>query len=92
MISQNKDIFSSLPEWRYGDIYDALTTTASRASSPDFVYGYGLINALAALGEDSVETTELIAYPNPFSESIRFKFPFETAGVATLRIYTVAGE
>jgi serine protease AprX len=46
------------PNWHYGDVYQALTHTATNAASPDTVYGYGVIRAYQAanFGSDTTAT------------------------------------
>ncbi len=83
------------PEWTYGDIYTALTTTATRANSPDSVFGYGIVRALDALDYESHQSRDIIgvsAYPNPFNQSVEFDFEVQPTGPVEIRIYTVAGE
>jgi hypothetical protein len=81
------------PDWEYGRVYSALTATASQAGSPDTIYGYGIIDAVAAAGdEDLPEDTEVLAYPNPFDRTVYFRVPLSEAGIVTVRLFTVAAE
>lgn len=80
------------PDWEYGDLYYALTSTASNANTPDNIIGYGVVNAAAANGTEIVQVSRLIAAPNPCSHAVTFQFPVDAFGTANIRIYTVAGE
>ncbi len=86
------------PDWDYGKLYGALTGSATRATSPDNVAGYGIVRAAHALDyvPGQAHTTKgIVGFPNPFhppEESIEFAFELEPAGPIALRIYTVAGE
>ncbi len=46
------------PNWHYDSLYRAITSTATRAASPDTVYGYGIIRAYQAMhfGSDTTAT------------------------------------
>ncbi len=86
-------ILEARPNWAYGDIYDALTSTASRADSPDTVYGYGIIDAVAAVGGDDLPTVSSVRVaPNPFAGSVNILVPVADAGLITVRLYTIAAE
>lgn len=47
-------LMSGRPNWTASDVARALTRTASHHASPDNRTGYGIVNALAALGFDPV--------------------------------------
>ncbi len=47
-------VSSAHPGWSMMRIYQALTATASRSGTPDNSYGYGIIDALAAIRHRSV--------------------------------------
>jgi subtilisin family serine protease len=86
-------LLEARPNWAYGDIYEALTSTASRADSPDTIYGYGIIDVVAALGDDELPTISSVrAAPNPFAGSVNLLVPVAEAGLITVRLYTVAAE
>lgn len=83
------------PDWTYGDICDALTSTATRAASPDNLYGYGIIRTRFAVDYQNGNGGKLkgiVAYPNPFANEIDFDFETPPSGPVEIRIYTVAGE
>jgi subtilisin family serine protease len=82
------------PNWHYGDLYSAITNTATKAASPDTVYGYGILRAYQALnfGFTGETVSGVVAAPNPFIGSVDFIFSLQTAGEAKYRIYDIAGE
>ncbi|MFH2056092.1 MAG: S8 family serine peptidase [bacterium] len=81
------------PDWTYGTIYNRLTSTASRANSPDTVYGFGIIDVAAAIGDEVLPTVSNVTVaPNPFDGSVNLLVPLETVGLITVRIYTIAAE
>ncbi len=88
-------LLEARPEWKYGDIYRALTLTCTRAAEPDNVYGYGIVRALEALNYDGSAPNYIrgvTAYPNPFIDFVEFDFEVPPPGAVEIRIYTVAGE
>lgn len=42
-------ILSAHPEWTVGDVYHAITSTASQAETPDNSYGHGVVDAFSAI-------------------------------------------
>ena len=83
------------PTWKYGDIYHALTSTATRAGEPDSVYGYGIIRAYQALNYSADSTVTIhgvVASPNPFTKTVDFKLNLSTSGAISYKVYDVAGE
>ena len=74
-------IMSARPNWRPQTVIQALRMTASKANSPDSNYGYGIINALAAL---QLSPT-LLGIPNPAAR------PFGIALVGANPIRSNAG-
>ncbi len=83
------------PNWHYDSLYQAITSTATQASSPDSVYGYGIVRAYQALnfGLNTNRTISgVVAAPNPFTGAVDFLFSLQAAGEVRYRIYTVAGE
>ncbi|MGB5137422.1 MAG: S8 family peptidase, partial [Candidatus Zixiibacteriota bacterium] len=88
-------LLQAKPEWGYGEIYTALTSTANRSNSPDNVYGYGIVRSLDALNYENHESRNIVgivAYPNPFVRAVRFDFEIPPVGKVEIRIYTIAGE
>lgn len=86
------------PAWDYGKLYGALTGSATRASNPDNIAGYGIIRASLAVDYvpgEIMTVKGIVGYPNPFNppdEKIEFAFELEPRGKVELRIYTIAGE
>ncbi|MDZ7315281.1 MAG: S8 family serine peptidase [candidate division KSB1 bacterium] len=84
-------------------VRQALLQTANRAASPDNVYGFGLVNALAAVnywgpvGNPAEETRFLSFYPNPFSPqahggSSKFVFDLKEPAPAQIDLYNLRGQ
>jgi hypothetical protein len=83
------------------EIAQRLRLTASNASSPNNVTGWGTINTLAAInysGALNVETPHpvpgpviLAAHPNPFSGGTTFSFTVNEPSTVTVGIYDVLG-
>lgn len=84
------------PGWKYGEVYAALTKTASRAQSPDNIWGYGIVRALQAVDfEENGEQPSvkgIAAYPNPFGDRVSIAFEVRPAGELVLQIFSLAGE
>ena len=83
-------------------IITALKKTASRASSPDNLYGWGIIDAKRAvdaiLGADTGGTPPLPQgfavdqnFPNPFNPSTTIRFQLGEQATVTLRVYDALG-
>ena len=88
-------LLQAKPDWNYGKIYTALTSTATRANYPDNVYGYGIVRSLDALNYENGQSRSIVgivAYPNPFAHAVRFDFEVPPVGEVEIRIYTIAGE
>ena len=72
-------ILSAYPQLTPMQLREVLLQTASQANTPDNIYGYGLVNALAAVeylktaqvpAERIPDNHELVGcYPNPFQQS-----------------------
>lgn len=85
------------PDATAEQIYDALRTSSSMHLNPNEFFGYGIPDfALASTILSSVinEPTsgELRVFPNPFSNYINFVFVFSQADIATLEVFTLAGQ
>jgi subtilisin family serine protease len=85
-------------------IRDIMRSTASKAASPDNLYGWGIVNALAAVNiasgkTDTSESERLPStftlknnYPNPFNGITNFRFSIQEKAVITLKIYNTLGQ
>jgi hypothetical protein len=94
-------LLSARPDVTPTQIRDALRLTASQASTPDNLLGWGIVNAEAAL--DWLNTTDVTAdlvvsrnrlepnVPNPFNPSTRIRYDLVSQSHVTLRIYDAAG-
>jgi subtilisin family serine protease len=83
------------PLWGPPDVFDALVATSTMASSPDTLYGYGILRAHAAseypqagLASPGPAGTGLSIYPNPATSEFLISHP-GSAGKA--RVFDVAG-
>jgi len=77
-------VMSANPEWTNMQVREALMMTASQFNSPDNEYGYGILNAWAAINyqfttsiKDVTFLPDVIsvenAYPNPFNPEVSIK-------------------
>ncbi|MBK7091641.1 MAG: S8 family peptidase [bacterium] len=88
-------LIQAKPEWKFGEIFESLTSTATRANGPDSVFGYGIVRAFDALNYENHEERNIVgisAYPNPFATRVSFDFEVTPPGEVEIRIYTIAGE
>jgi hypothetical protein len=103
-------IWEAHPSWDAFDLIEAVINSAdpvpisgySGASVPNYVEGYGLLDAYGAMHSEPLEVPAvsgdaiLAPYPNPFdlNEHGEIAFPVVLfhASFVTLRIYTLSGE
>ncbi|MFC1476013.1 S8 family serine peptidase [Candidatus Zixiibacteriota bacterium] len=75
------------------EIIDSLHHTASRAESPDSLYGWGIVNLAEAMNLADTLGEEVTVSPNPFSQTVHFSLPgVLPSSTVTTRIFSVAGK
>ena len=93
------------PTWTPMQVRGALIQTASQASSPDNVYGYGVVNAFEAANVESTGISDprppggsaLLTQnqPNPFSPGrhgvTSFEYLLDYQDEVSVKIYSVSG-
>jgi subtilisin family serine protease len=83
-------------------IANAMRMTASRASTPDNQYGWGIVNALAAINylpttdapEQNTQPKQFSLeqnYPNPFNPTTTIRFSLVETGHTSLKVFDVLG-
>jgi serine protease AprX len=92
-------LISANPTLTPWELREALRETASQSGSPDNDYGWGIIDAYAALNHvyathvDAAPAPRdrLAAWPNPFNPETTFDFRLEVAGEIYLSVYDLEG-
>jgi serine protease AprX len=92
-------ILEKQPYWLPGNVIDAITSTGTRASNPDSLYGWGILQAQDAsdyvpsgVGPVARGRTSLIVYPNPCRDGLNVSLsgPAFAPGVP-VRVFDVRG-
>ncbi|MDA3838332.1 MAG: S8 family serine peptidase [Candidatus Delongbacteria bacterium] len=94
-------LLSAHPEWTNMEVREAMMMTADRSSNPDTDgrYGWGLIDALAALNyttginntENIITNSQLFNYPNPFNPETIIHYT-DLAKNSKISVYNIGGE
>jgi serine protease AprX len=93
-------ILEKHPEWLPGNVIEAITATGTRASNPDTLYGWGILQAYAAsnyvpsgVGPGGSLASGLKVYPNPCRTSFYISYPSYPGASARgpVRVFDVAG-
>jgi subtilisin family serine protease len=92
-------ILEASPNSTNMQIIDALRQTASQANSPDREYGWGIVDALAALNQiiSGVHTPRTLhavlhpAQPNPFNPATTLRYDLAARAHVNISIYDVRG-
>jgi subtilisin family serine protease len=84
------------------DVANAMRSTASRANAPDNLYGWGIIDALAAInflsapdtGDNRKPNAYILEqnYPNPFNPYTIIRFFVPQEGFVSLEVFNILGE
>jgi serine protease AprX len=93
-------LLSAKPDATAMEVITALKLTANRAATPDNLYGWGVIDALAALQRVMDTTHEPLVpdkvaleqnFPNPFNPSTHVRFTVSARSQVSLRVYDLLG-
>lgn len=91
-------VLSARPELTPMQLRDAMRETASQASVPDNDYGWGILNAPAAVqyglttaAGPADAPARFSAWPNPFNPRVSLRFALDREGPVRLCLYDLAG-
>jgi subtilisin family serine protease len=72
---------------------ERLWTTAYGVSSPDTLYGYGIVNTTRAAGfNETLLQKRILAFPNPFGDNIAILVKVPQSSRVQFSIFNAAGE
>jgi hypothetical protein len=91
------------PDWSAMQVREAMMMTASISNNPDNTYGYGILNAGAAIEYDQFtgindnEVTPgefhlLSTYPNPFNPAITIKISSSVGAHLIVDVFSLSGK
>ena len=91
------------PDWSAMQVREAMMMTASISNNPDNTYGYGILNAGAAIEYDQFtgindnEVTPgefhlLSTYPNPFNPAITIKISSSVGAHLIIDVFSLSGK
>lgn len=78
------------PDWSPMALRDTLRATASRSSTPDNVYGWGIPN-VALTSPPPGTVASLRAFPNPFTVSTNLSVTLDAPAAVAVRVYDCRG-
>ena len=94
-------IMEAKPNASNQEIMDALRTTASQSGAPDRLYGWGIIDVLAAASSiaptgigDAPQPAGIVlhpAYPNPFNPTTTIEYEIPARARVRLTVFDVSG-
>lgn len=95
-------ILSAHPDWSARKLYEIILKTSSKNFSPDYIYGYGIPDALSALNFENIkvpskegEKSRIISlYPNPVKDGV-IKIEYivnEALTPLSIKIFTPSGK
>lgn len=91
------------PEWSAMEVREAVMMTASQAEMPDTNYGYGIMDAAAAVVYESTTVVDepndlpsqfqlIKAYPNPFNPSVTIQVSGVPGSLLQVDIFSLSGK
>ena len=90
------------PDWTAMEVREAIIMTASMADSANNTYGYGIMNAAAAVGYETTSAIDqtnfspdqynlLNTYPNPFNPSLTIQVSAPPGSVVNVDVFSYDG-